>query len=80
LGEGDHFFIKVTSFAFYAGMRCFDAASLKKHVDDGFVLYKGLVDETVFALICKGVEDSRYSALKYQLYFAAQSKSKSQKK
>lgn len=72
LGKGDHEFIKEPSFVFYAGLQTREAAVLKKQADDDIITYKGILDKKLFALVCAGVEQSRFSPPKFVHYFNAQ--------
>jgi hypothetical protein len=72
LGKGDHDFIHYPSFVFYAGLATHESLVLTRQVDAQTIKYKELLDEQLFARICAGVGQSRFSAPKFKAYFAAQ--------
>lgn len=78
LYPGDHEFVKAQSYVLYQKSRLERAESLIQGVKDGMFVPQGLIDTSVFARICKGLEDSRFTSSKHlSFYQSARSTPKS---
>ena len=64
LYAGDHPFVKRESYVVYQRARLEDADKVLRGVSNGILVPQQPMDSTVFARICKGLEDSRMTPAK----------------
>lgn len=74
LGAGDHPFLKRKSFVAYHLLKTYLTVSLVEQEKRKLIRPMGLLEAKLFAIVCNGVEASRYSAPKYKRYFAEQTR------
>lgn len=64
LYPGDHPFVRHDSFVLYQKSRVEDVNKILRGVKIGQLIPKNPIDGSVFARICKGLEDSRFTPVK----------------
>jgi hypothetical protein len=75
----DHHFLKHKSYVAYSKLQTYSAVAIESQVQKGTIEDRGLIDERVFALICKGIGDSREAAPKFQSYYRERTEKKLKK-
>ncbi len=76
LFAGDHPFIRHKSFVYYAQARIEASQKIVDGVKRGVLSPKGMLDEEIFARVCHGLTQSRFTALRMRAFFEAASKLK----
>lgn len=69
LYPGDHPFIKRESFVFYARTRIEETDPLLRGVKDGKLVAQDPMESGIFARICKGLEESRFTPSKILKFY-----------
>lgn len=69
LYPGDHPFVKRESFVLYARARIEEAEKLLRGVKEGKLVAHDPMNSDVFARICKGVEESRFTSAKVLKFY-----------
>lgn len=69
LYPGDHPFVRRASFVFYARARLEEADKLLRGVKDGKLVAHDPMDSGMFARICKGIEESRFTPPKILKFY-----------
>jgi hypothetical protein len=72
LGLGDHSFIVHPSYVQYARLDLYASDALATKVLQGTIQPQGPFSPAIFARICMGVDESRYAAPKFKLYYSEQ--------
>lgn len=70
LYPGDHSFVTRKSYIYYKEAEIRGATQLANGATKGIFKPLEMVDEIIFARICKGVEDSKHTPLKAKKFFA----------
>jgi hypothetical protein len=76
LGVGDHPFLTKKSFVAYHLLKTYAAVTLVEQARKKIIQGREMLDERIFALVCRGVETSRSSPPIYKRYFAEQTEPK----
>jgi len=71
LHKDDHEFIKHKSYVIYAEARIELAQSLINGVKKGFLVPKGMLAEDIFARVCHGLAQSRFTAPRILAFYEA---------
>ena len=71
LHRGDHEFIKHKSYVIYAGARVELAQKLVNGVKEGILIPKGMLAEDIFARVCHGLTQSRFTVPKILAFYEA---------
>lgn len=69
LYPGDHPFVKRESFVLYARARLEEADKLLRGVKDGKLVAHDPMDSGMFARICKGIDESRFTSPKILKFY-----------
>ena len=73
LHPGDHEFITSPSYLFYASAKIQSADEIVRGVKDGVLIPKPSLDTGVFALVCKGLRESRFTPPAVKAFYEANS-------
>ena len=71
LHMGDHEFIKHRSYVIYAEARIELAQKLVNGVKEGILVPKGMLAEDIFARVCHGLAQSRFTAPRIRAFYKA---------
>ncbi len=71
LYAGDHSFIRHKSFVHYAEARIEASQKLINGVKQGVLVAKEILAEEIFARVCKGLADSRFTAPRIKSFYEA---------
>lgn len=77
LHAGDHEFIRHKSYVTYAQARIEPSQKLVTGVKRGDLVAKAMLAETIFARVCKGLNDSRFTAPRVLAFYRAAEKARS---
>lgn len=69
LHPGDHAFVKTTSYVVYQRARIETANKLLEGVKQGLLVPQDTIDPGVFARICKGLEESRFTSPRFLSFY-----------
>jgi hypothetical protein len=71
LHAGDHTFIRHKSYVYYAGAQVEASQKLVNGVKRGVLSPKGMLGEEIFARVCHGLTQSRFTAPKILAFYKA---------
>jgi hypothetical protein len=69
LYPGDHEFVKTESYVLYQKSRLENAERLMQGVKNGLFVPQSPIDTSIFARICKGLEESRFTPAKHLNFY-----------